>query len=323
MLENELPFVSVIVPVRNEERLIADCLQSLLHQDYPKDRLEIIAVDNDSKDRSRSVIRQFPVQYVFEKTRGAAAARNAGARAASGNLLAFTDSDCIAPPNWVRGLVHALAEAEADASGGDCAASSPSSLIEDYHDFRGTYSQAGFFSSSSPSLPWLLTGNLMVRRNVFEEVGGFEETLFMATEDIDFSWKIVRSGGRLAHCPWIKVLHQEPPSLVPLYLKNFRSGLGTFLVNRRHGFRPAPNAPHLLDKLKGHLDLLFLRENGLSFQRKLAYLFLIGTGCLVFQAGISFNWMRYDGLKIPLPIPLLERRTAPLLPSPEPELETA
>ena len=127
-----LPLVSVIVPVRNEEHLIAQCLRSLLDQDYPKDRLEVLVVDNDSTDRSREIIRQFPVQYLFEKKKGASAARNAGARAARGDLLAFTDSDCVVPSHWVSRLVSALNEDSVDAVGGDTPVNSQGSLIGDY-----------------------------------------------------------------------------------------------------------------------------------------------------------------------------------------------
>ena len=117
MSSEPFPFVSVIVPVRNEESYVADCLRSLLNQDYPWDGFEIIVVDNDSSDRSADVIAQFSVRYVFEKKRGAAAARNAGVRQSKGELLAFIDSDCIAPPDWLSSLVLAFNRREVDAIG--------------------------------------------------------------------------------------------------------------------------------------------------------------------------------------------------------------
>lgn len=101
--------VSVIVPVYNREELLPYCLASLVAQDYP--RLEIIVIDDGSSDRTAEVARSYPVKVIgLEKNRGAAIARNEGASAADGDYLAFTDSDCVAPPDWVSKMVGVLEE---------------------------------------------------------------------------------------------------------------------------------------------------------------------------------------------------------------------
>lgn len=105
-MEEALPFVSVIVPVYNAEGMVGDCIESLLNQDYPKDRYEIIIVDNDSTDGTAEVIRRYPVKYMMEREMHTCfAAEDTGARASRGELLAFCDSDETATPSRVRTLV--------------------------------------------------------------------------------------------------------------------------------------------------------------------------------------------------------------------------
>ena len=103
---NELPFVSVIIPVLNGERTIRDCLVSLLRMDYPAGRRVILIVDNGSTDRTAEIIKGYPVHYLCEERRGAAAARNTGIQASSGAILAFTDADCVVSTGWASELVR-------------------------------------------------------------------------------------------------------------------------------------------------------------------------------------------------------------------------
>jgi glycosyltransferase involved in cell wall biosynthesis len=96
-----LPFVSIIIPVRNGEKHLAACLQSLLSQEYPPVNIEIIVVDDHSTDRTVELIRTFPVRCAQSSHRNPASARNVGMSIARGEILLFIDSDCIAPENLV------------------------------------------------------------------------------------------------------------------------------------------------------------------------------------------------------------------------------
>lgn len=87
---NELPFVSVIVPVYNSEDMIGECIEALLDQDYPKDRYEVIIVDNDSTDGTAEVIKRYPVKYVLEaEVHTSYAVENAGIRHARREAFGF------------------------------------------------------------------------------------------------------------------------------------------------------------------------------------------------------------------------------------------
>ena len=88
--------ISVIVPVRNNEEMIGDCIESLLAQDYPKEDYEIIVVDNNSTDKTTDIIKKYPVKYLHEEKTGRGIARNTAVKTAFGEIIAFTDSDYIA-----------------------------------------------------------------------------------------------------------------------------------------------------------------------------------------------------------------------------------
>jgi glycosyltransferase involved in cell wall biosynthesis len=88
--------VSVIAPVFNAEQTLGLCLEKLVKQQYPKEKCEIIVVDNNSSDNSAGIIQGFDVQYLFCEKKGPGAARNFGIRHATGEILIFIDADCLA-----------------------------------------------------------------------------------------------------------------------------------------------------------------------------------------------------------------------------------
>jgi glycosyltransferase involved in cell wall biosynthesis len=101
-----LPFVSVIVPVWNSPELIATCLSALSAQTYPRDRFEVLVIDNASTDLTAEVALRFPITTLLvEPTPGSYHARNRGLNEARGEYVAFTDADCIPAPDWIEKAV--------------------------------------------------------------------------------------------------------------------------------------------------------------------------------------------------------------------------
>ena len=226
------PMVSVIVPAFNAERTIGGCLEALLEQDYPAERLEIIAVDNRSTDGTMAAMCRYPVRTVAERrVQSSYAARNAGLAAARGAVLCFTDADCVPDRGWARALVAALADDDAGGAAGRIEAADGTTLVERFQVEERVLDAANAFTR--PALPFAQTANAAYRRVVFERVGLFEPTLFSGG-DLDLSWRMQRAGWGLAYAPGALVRHRHRTSfrgLVKLYAKN---GYGAALLGERY-----------------------------------------------------------------------------------------
>ena len=101
---------SVIVPCFNSERYLRRCLEALFTQTFPRDRYEVVLIDNNSSDRSLEIARSFPDLLVLQEgIQSSYAARNRGFRKSRGKMLAFTDSACEACPPWLEEIAASLA----------------------------------------------------------------------------------------------------------------------------------------------------------------------------------------------------------------------
>ena len=229
---NRIPMVSVIVPAFNAERTIGDCLAALVAQDYPRERLEIIAVDNRSTDRTAAVMCEYPVRVVAERrVQSSYAARNAGLAEARGAILCFTDADCLPDAAWVRALVAALADDDAGGAAGRIEAAPGTTLVERFQVDERVLDAANAFTR--PTLPFAQTANAAYRRIVFERVGLFDPSL-VSGGDLDLSWRMQRAGWGLAYAPGALVRHRHRTTfrgLVKLYAKN---GHGAALLGDRY-----------------------------------------------------------------------------------------
>ncbi|MFP6582216.1 MAG: glycosyltransferase family A protein, partial [Candidatus Hydrogenedentota bacterium] len=104
----ELVTVSIIIPAYNAEATLAECLEACLAQTYSVE--EVIVIDDGSTDNTATIAREYDVTYVPQDNAGPAVARNHGARVASGDVIALTDSDCIPEPNWIEQLMSGFDE---------------------------------------------------------------------------------------------------------------------------------------------------------------------------------------------------------------------
>ena len=105
---NKNSTVSVIIPTYNDGNKLKECLKALEKQNFPREKFEIIVVDDGSDDSTTSIIKNHEVQYYYQNNRGPAAARNKGAEMARGDIILFTDSDCIPDKSWVKEMVSSL-----------------------------------------------------------------------------------------------------------------------------------------------------------------------------------------------------------------------
>lgn len=195
--------LSVVVPVLDQADELAEQLDALLTQESSVP-FDVLVADNGSRDRTPEVIAERAavdgrVRRVeaFHR-RGAAAARNAGVAAATGDALAFCDADDLVTPGWLQSLADALAEADVVAGAFDFGSLNGTSAVRTAVEYSAGF---GF-------LPAGLGANLAVRRNAFEAVGGFAEDL-LAGEDVDLCWRLQLAGHRFASSPNAVVAKRE------------------------------------------------------------------------------------------------------------------
>ena len=212
--------ISVVVPFYNEEGYIADCIQALLSQDYPKANHEIIMVDNNSSDRSAAIVRQYSgINLLSESLRGDFAARNRGLAAAKGAIIAFTDSNCAPRKDWLQ-RIAAAAAVNPDAGivlGGlqFAPGSPPLSMMEAYESEKAAY----ILSSNNKEIYVGYTRNLAIRRALFDRLGPFSP--IYRNSDIMFVRKAVDaySCAVIRYFPEICVRHLEISSIWACYRK--------------------------------------------------------------------------------------------------------
>jgi glycosyltransferase involved in cell wall biosynthesis len=239
MSERLLPSVSVVLAVSNAESTIAECIESLVALRYPRELLEIVVVDNGSIDGTRSILDRFgdAVVVVEERTRGPAAARNAGVRRARGDVIALTDVDCTVDPGWLEAVVAPLADEAVGIGGGPILARRPANAAELYGETIHDQSRA--ILEWKP--PHVATGNWAARRALFDVVGPFDEDLLRGS-DFEFSYRVVAAGYQLAFSPGAVVFHRNESTLVGLFNEGW--------VHGRHGGRIVRRRAELVARAK-------------------------------------------------------------------------
>jgi GT2 family glycosyltransferase/glycosyltransferase involved in cell wall biosynthesis len=212
---------SIIIVNLNGRQWLGDCLDSLASQDYPHDRVEIILVDNGSTDDSVQFVRQaYPHVRVIEAGRnlGFAGGNNRGASFATGDYLALINNDARADPHWLSAMAQVL-QNQPDVA---CVAAKILSQDGQTIDFVGPvmnlYGRAFQIDEGLPALPGFYDeprellapcgGAMMVRRNAFEQIGGFDEDYIAYFEDLDLGWRLWLYGYRVMFAPGAIVYHR-------------------------------------------------------------------------------------------------------------------
>ncbi len=233
----DLPFVSIVIPVKDRAEELQRCLFSLSRLDYPGEKLQVIVVDDGSSDDSAGVARRSGAQVVASggTGRGPAAARNVGARAATGDILAFIDSDCTASPRWLAELLPSFNDPDMAAVGGEVDGMCTESAVDRYEAVMSSLSLGSRERSgnSGDDTFYLPSCNLLVRRTLFLGVGGFEDTMHVG-EDVDLTWRLRDQGWTIAYLPAGRVLHEHRSSVRSFMSRRFDYGTSEGILQRLH-----------------------------------------------------------------------------------------
>jgi len=207
---------SVVVPTCNRKATLRQTLAALATQDYAD--YEIIVVDDGSTDGTQKMVgAEFPqVRYFRQANRGPAAARNVGIRQATGDIIAFTDDDCVPPPDWLTRLADGYKRyPHVVGVGGYLEASDgvlKDNILARYerHIARSLYCVGDTEYVGHFECPAGGTNNLSYHRSILEQIGGFDDTFpYAAGEDADLKWRICQTNAQLLFVP-VKVTHLQP-----------------------------------------------------------------------------------------------------------------
>ncbi len=189
-MNTALPMISVVIPVYNEEAEITNLLDSLMALNWNRDRLEILCVDNNSTDKSLSILRSYPITVLQEPVPGPYSARNTAIHQAQGEFIAFTDADCIVSPEWLMDLWKAFDSDQVGAVGGSLV---PRKITNYVDYFEGCVFKSPNHSRGTDRIkPYIVTANAIYRKAVFDELGVFDDQNFSGP-DVEMSWRVVRS----------------------------------------------------------------------------------------------------------------------------------
>mgnify|MGYP001568137199 CR=1 FL=1 len=224
--------VSVIVPVYNNQESIRKCVEALLGQDYPNNGYEVIVVDDGSADSTAGVVKAYPVKYIYQKNQGPAAARNRGAGEAKGDIILFTDSDCVPDGNWISEMVKPFKAPDVVAVKGayktnQRAVTARFAQIE-FEERFNMLKKAG-------SIDMVDTYSAGFRRGVFLEMKGFDTSFPVANnEDTELSYRMSRLGFRMVFNPNAIVYHLSHPDTIKRYARlKFWRGYWRMVVYKR------------------------------------------------------------------------------------------
>ncbi len=285
--DNDMIRISVIVPFYNSERYIGQCVEGLRNQNYPEERYEIIFINNGSMDSSADIIRRHPqIKLISERKRGSYSARNRGLQSANGEIIAFTDSDCVPSGDWLNEIESAMANSDAGIVIGKYQAARESfmlSMLEDYENEKNNY----VFTSGIKELYYGYTRNMAVRKMLFDDMGPFLErargsdVIFIRGCVDRYSCDIIR------YSPDIRVRHMEIDSPDKFFRKIFIYGRSSREYGRVVNARPLTNWERF------QVFRRTARGGGYSWWKAIALLGLLAVGFSCWVLGGISNTLSF------------------------------
>ena len=211
------PNVSIVIPSYNRARELERCIRSLLSLNYPLNALEIVVVDDASTDDTQTMLCKLHDELashgltlniiLHEQQRGVAIARNTGTQAATHDIIAYIDSDCVASPTWLIDLIPYLQDERIAMIGGEIRAYDCSTSTGRYEDVRSSLymgARSQQVRREGP-LTYLPTANLLIHKSTWQQLHGFEP--LTQGEDVDFCRRLLATSARILYVPHGTVYH--------------------------------------------------------------------------------------------------------------------
>lgn len=267
----EIIFVSIIIPTYNNRDYLKENIKSLYNQTYPKDKYEIIVVDDGSIDGTGQWVElqrnkyHCNLSYFFQKNKGPASARNLGIRNSLGEIVAFIDSDCIASCTWIEEIIKGYDDNRVAGVGGRIKALPTASKISQYCVYIKMNEQPLI---NKTGIVYLITGNASFKKNCLNNVGGFDERYnFAGGEDPDLCYRLKRQGYIFRYNRDAVVYNHHKEKMGEFFKTYFNYGKGDeFLLSRRLSHRD------LISVSGWRWPFFFLKTVGIMMLKCLNYL---------------------------------------------------
>jgi len=280
---NNSSFVSVIIPCRNEEKYIEECLDSVINQDYPKEKLEVLVVDGMSEDRTREVIEKYTKQYLFIKLLNnpkkiTPVAFNIGVKNSNGDFIIIMGAHSVYERDYISKCVKYSNEYNADNVGGiwkivprekTLVAKSIAFASSSIFGAGDAYYRSGY--SGKPKWVDTVFGGCY-KREVFEKIGLFNENL-KRSQDMEFNLRLRKASGKILLAPDIVSYYYPKSNLKDFFFHNIEDGIWVIYPLK---------FVKMLFKLRHYIPLIFVLTLPLSI-----WLYILVS--LFFSAQIAFR----------------------------------
>ena len=302
-MDQQPPLISVVIPACDAAEGLNACLDALERQTVPRQRYEIILVHDGPVDATvEALANRHGVTFLSQPRRGAAAARNLGAKHAQGDILLFTDADCTPESNWIEAMTTPFADPEI---AGVCGVvrTRQSGLVPRFIQLEYDYRYRNIARHNR--IDFVNTGTAGYRRQVFMDSGGFQEDL-LGAEDTEFSFRLASTGHKLVFAPGAIVHHSHPESLWEYARRKYHYSFWRMVVYRRYPHKAVADSrtPQTQKMQIGLLLLLAAALMGGILWRGFLWL----AGCLALLLLITalpfWWWVLHRDLRVGLLTPL-------------------
>lgn len=249
---NKYSFVSIVIPTKNEEVMIRNCLESLKQLNYPKNKFEIIISDGLSTDNTVKIAKSYGAKVVRNETRTVSPGRNIGFQHSKGDLVAFSDADCIMDKDWLNNTVKYFENKDVAGVGGPNLGpkneSSFGKAVRFLLSFGSLISGSVHVTDSKKiktvkSIPGC---NAIYKKEALEKVMPVDERL-LTCDDTEMNYQLRERGYKLLYTPDVIVWHYRRDNPKKFWKQIYRYAIGRLQLARRH--KRAVNLIHILSGL--------------------------------------------------------------------------
>lgn len=232
--------ISVVMPVYNEEANIMDTLKALYDNTVLPD--EVIMADGGSTDRTVALVKEkFPQVIIVDNPRkDAASGRNVGIKQAKGDIIAFTDGDCIVAKDWIENIAKAFSENDIDGMGGKVLVATPINHIEEYWGNLAwklimSFGDDPYVVDKCTLNDAFVTANCAYKRKLLIKLKGFSNWFANNAEDVDLCWRAIKAGAKLMYVPDVQIYAHNVTTRKGVAKKSFRNGYSSSKLQKKYG----------------------------------------------------------------------------------------